>query len=307
MIKDAGGYMLCSPTYKYDDWQRFRNNSEYREYIMTKLSLANRIFCMSYTTFDTVERGAHILEVALKHYLDVLRVYPTDAVGSEDRAAVLLVALDYDEAAEDFMRFYLSLKRDGDLYFSLNDDDDVSARELLQSLGVDEKGWVYRHIMTLNREWPVKRSPSLPFLFARLLIQMKALVATREAERRFDEFKRTRLGRDLGQVHSVILGFISGGEAAHAGDIGSTIVRINGKSPGALLHLRETVPFSRDHVHIFDIMTPAEYWPFLQDCFILTPGVNSILCDYTDDIELLDDDDDDDMYGLDSIYGLFRR
>lgn len=252
---DDGSFVLCSPNFDETNWNDFIESSAFQDgYRLCKKEAGDLAFTIAYSACDTPERGAAELEVALRHYLEFLRVMPVDEFRVEELTAFLLVALNYDEHAYTFIRFYtMTSPEEGQFqcYF-----------RFLQMFGQDENGWVYGNMRTLQIELAENRPlilNSLAFSVVLLLRSIKGLIRLRDPSNL----------EDSGQVTDT------------ENETRYWVKNIDDKYPGFLYHLYNTIPLvNSDQYDLFHPTTPEWFWHLLQDCFFLTPGVNSILHEF---------------------------
>jgi hypothetical protein len=282
--------MLGSPFFIESRWQAFleQKNDVLGRYVSYQKALGDWSLTMAYSECDTAQRGGAVgLEVALAHYMKLIRIAPfrsstSTSERTEEIVALLLVACDYDEQAYTFIRFCTldapETRFDSSVRF-LQECRDVPVQHCK-----DEEGnpWIYGKMKLLQSKCPENRHwirTSLAFCTVMLLRVMKRLVCLRN-ERDATTTTSTINITTTNDASSDNLMSITATEQ----EIRDWVQDIDDLYPGFLFHLQNTIPLlPSDRYDVFHPSAPDSCWHLLQDCFFLTPGVNSILGEFAED------------------------
>lgn len=276
--------------------------------------IGNMIFQLAYRSCDTPRRGGAMLEVALDHFLELLRLkspnilmeyeYPTSmedmCIQRPDhdlltRIVVLLVALDRDDDAFNMID-----------YFNRAGDDPTDILHVVEGSTLGD--WIYSRPSGYTRFHPIEcigyvglesqeafeagiyatRHWNPTVMVCLILIKMRVLVGHRSDRRGWERFVRTSEGRRLNEVHFTIEKYLLRDDSfvlQVEDDLKTLLNHIRNVDPFLMNHIRDTVPFSPEVADcLFEPEASTEFWHLLQDCFFLSPGVNDILHDYVPDL-----------------------
>ena len=178
-----------------------------RDYMRTRLALANEIHDGIAWDYETKESW----EAVLEHYQDMLRLCSSDNLGLRFRFPFLLLNLNRDDDAFDFIRFWFKV-----------DDGNLEAR---QSLHAESQvgDWLYGHqedcrFLDIFEECPDARPEymSLPLLVAVACIKMRLVAAFEASRKSIQQFQSTSGGKSLEAVESVVSKNVLGDDALQA-------------------------------------------------------------------------------------------
>lgn len=231
-------------------------------------TMANNLVRVGYQESDTVENARLIYQKALYYLFELMKHPSLIRMADEDRVLILLGILGADE----------DTIRDWCLQV-------VSGRSFHYVLGPDGT----RESARISAEMPVY----MDFAFQPIcmLVAMTRLARYRSDMNAFKEFRR-RVTYPA-DVYALILPYLIGdpGSPIHLEQvirrIRECIWSISGpqREGRALVHLRDTVPFSPEHADLLirghrEVQAPPDYWHLVQDAFFLTPGVKDILFEF---------------------------
>jgi hypothetical protein len=290
--------MLGSPYFVEHRWHTFlenENDDVLGRYVSYQKALGDFTLTMAYSECDTAQRGGAVgLEMALAHYLQLIRVAPFRSTTSsststtssssertEEIVALLLMACDYDEQAYTFIRFCTleapETRFDSSVRFLQECRDGPVQQD--NKIEVDDP-WIYGPMELLQKKYPENRHwirTSLAFCTVLLLRVMKRLVRLRNDSVATTTTTTTNEARQDDPLSTI---------TATEQEIRDWVQDIDDQYPGFLFHLQNTIPLlPSDRYDVFHPSAPDSCWHLLQDCFFLTPGVNSILSEFSGDDE----------------------
>jgi MYND finger len=259
------------------------------QYVQCKRSLARTTFSLAYQSCDTLERGAGMMEVSLRHYLRLIRIAPEPLLELKNEVSLLLLALDYDIEAFSFIHFCLTqfngagsqVEQVWDYFW--HHCPDIS----------DSTDWIFplqdptMDLISDSRVVDHEEMDSIiPILL--LILKMKIVVKMRRDRDTFLAFQQTNCAGDLEQVNAVIQEFVSGdADLLHEQErqVVGLVEYINVMDPLLLSVIRDKIPLTFEHAPRLhrELCQVDELMHLLQDCFFLTPGVRSLLDEYVED------------------------
>lgn len=258
-------------------------------------------FQLAYRSCDTPRRGGAMLEVALDHFLELLRLQSPilladDASERPDQAlltriVVLLVALDRDDDAFNMIDYFNRAGNDpseilddvegstpGDWIYSPSG---CSRFHPIECLG-------YASLESHKAAFNASRLCNPTVMVCLVLIKMRVLVEYRSDRRGWGRFVRTSEGRRLTDAHFIIEKYLLRDDSfvlEIEDDVRTLLMHIRLVDPFLMNHIRDTIPLSPEVAGcLFEPEASSEFWHLLQDCFFLSPGVNDILHDFVPDL-----------------------
>jgi hypothetical protein len=263
--------------------------------------IGNMTFQLAYRSCDTPRRGGAMLEVALDHFLELLRLKSPVIIywREEDvcaqrpnyalltRIVALLVALDRDDDAFNMIDYFKrAVENDSTDILDVVEGSGYSRFHPVECIGYRYRGpgypEVYENARSRTQNW------DRTVMVCLILIKMRVLVEHRSDRRGLERFVRTSEGGRLAEVHCTIEKYLLWNDSMVSefdADIRTLLSYICDFDPLLMNHIRDTVPLSPEAADcLFEPEAPTEFWHLLQDCFFLSPGVNDVLHDYVPDL-----------------------
>lgn len=257
------------------------NNMEF--FMMEKMcDLADLLVEIGYRESDTIASGCVYYQEALKYYIEPRRYiqekFHEYLFRFDDRILLVLVILGGDNRViEEWCQESGSDRIIN--YFRASEEEAIAHGLLIEGYAI----------------------PDIPFQAISLLALMKLLAAYRKNQNGLEVYKETmqHAAIDLGYSVSMedifehISPYLMGESRDGTTELESlpdrirtviSAIRFHGNG-SCLTHLRDTIPFTRDHAPgLFqgkeDAAAPSEFWMMYQDAFFETPGLNDILHEF---------------------------
>jgi len=234
-----------------------------------KTELARCSFNAAYQSCDTLERGASMMEISLRHYFDMIPTIPSVFLQHFHVVSLLLVALNNDMEALSLINYYhqyYSHVIDPEQRLLLED-------KMINNYTANNVGWI---VPLQNVTMEISSDPnmkpnniSMVSLILMLIIKMKLMIQLRT--------KKHNKGQDDAAIQQQQVKFL--------------VDSIHCRDPLILFHIRDSIPLTFNDVPelVDDFAGIQEHLLLLQDCFFLSPGVRSLLDDFVQDDEEIDD------------------
>jgi len=293
---------------KVGDFARHRHC---QPYIQAKDTIGNAIVSLAYTSYNTPERRAEVLNVALNHFMELLRlngpiciktgnsvVVPYSSLW--DRIVLLLVSLHRDDDAvamidyfckfglnSEFHRRNASNSTWGDWIYTLSSR--FKPAEKIGTLIKDEDVGESYVDFEFNSTGELGGSTQISFgtpaiAVCLLVVKLKVLLDLRLETEHWKVFEVTSGGVFLDQIHCVVRAFLLGDKTLlwqQERDVKVILAHIHGTVPSIMEELLDTHQLSPHGAasRLFDGITQPEFWYLLQDCLQSSTGIVDTLFD----------------------------
>lgn len=240
-----------------------------KQYVKVRITTAKSILEMAYISIDTVERGAAMYELALRHFHEVLRFSPFFP-GALEGVALLLAALGHDDACFSILSYFLRDRVEPVVCIEAMN---TLTHAFLAKSTVPER-WVFpafsaRHTIDLA---DVNDRHTFNFI-CMLLVKIRMLTTCQNGFTGMDVFHETTSGVELQELHGVVLSFLVGEPPFRAsleeeiGSIFDAMCAHNMVMLLALLHGSEPLPREQPTF-------AYELWLIVKDTFGCTDGIH---------------------------------